>query len=188
MNKKLLLIIAVVASAALTAHAQNLVQNPGFETGAFAPQWTQFGDTSFDGVGNSSPDGTPPHSGNFVAFFGAVGDTSGIMQTLTAGAGSFNVDFWLASGGNDGSSFFSASLGGNTFYTLPGGGGAFGYIHVVATVAAGANPILQFTSENNPSWWDLDDITVTAVPEPGTLGLIALGALGLVGALRKRFV
>ena len=185
MNKKLLLIIAVCASAALTANA-NLVSNPGFETGSFS-SWTQFGDTTFDGVGSSSPDGTPPHSGNFLAFFGAVGTTSGIMQTLTAPAGTFNVDFWLAAGGADGASFFQASLGGNTFYTLNDGGG-FSYIHVVATVAAGTNPVLQFTSENNPSWWDLDDINVTAVPEPGTLGLIAFGGLGLVAALRKRLV
>jgi len=187
MNKKILLfIVAVLASAALSARA-NLVANPGFETGNFAPEWTQFGDTSFDGVGNSSPDGTPPHSGNFLAFFGAVGTTSGITQTLTASAGLFNVDFWLASGGNDGASFFQASLGGNTFYTLPGGGGGFSYIHVVMNnIAAGANPVLQFTSENNPSWWDLDDINVVAVPEPGTMGLIALGGLGLVAALRKR--
>jgi hypothetical protein len=189
MNKKILLIIAVLASAALSARAQNLVANPGFETGSFAPEWTQFGDTSFDGVGTSSPDGTPPFSGNYLAFFGAVGDTSGITQTLTAPAGLFNVDFYLAAGGGGAGDFFSASLGGNTFYTL-NGNGAFGYIHVVMNnIAAGANPVLQFTDSNSPSWWDLDAITVTAVvPEPGTLGLIALGALGLVGALRKRLV
>jgi hypothetical protein len=187
MNKKMLLIIAVFASAALAARAQNLVNNPGFETGDFTG-WTQFGDTTFNGVGTSSPDGTPPHSGNFLAFFGPVGDTGGITQTLTAPAGTFNVDFYLAAGGGGAGDFFSASLGGTTFYTL-NGNGAFSYIHVVMNnIAAGANPVLQFTTENSPSWWDLDDITVTAVPEPGTLGLIALGGLGLIGAFRKRLV
>jgi hypothetical protein len=186
MNKKLLLIIAVVASAGLTARAQNLVMNPGFETGDFT-SWTQFGDTDFTGVDTSSPDGTPPHSGSFLAFFGPVGSDGGIMQTITAPAGMFNVDFWLAAGDGTSTDHFSASLGGTTFYSTVGVG-PFDYIHITATVAAGANPVLQFTTENAPSWWDLDDISVVAVPEPGTLGLIALGAIGLVGALRKRLV
>ena len=42
----------------------------------------------------------------------------------------------------------------------------------------GLYPVLQFTMVNAPSYWILDDINVAAVPEPGTLGLIALGALG----------
>jgi hypothetical protein len=72
MNKKILLIIAVLASAALSAHADlvldptNLVGNPGFETGTFS-SWTQFGNTGFTGVGTSSPDGTLPHSGTYLA-------------------------------------------------------------------------------------------------------------------------
>jgi len=48
---------------------------------------------------------------------------------------------------------------------------------------------LAFSFSNPPLYWDLDDVSVTAaVPEPGTLGLIAFGALGLVGAFRKRLV
>src|ERR1700724_3978569 len=97
MNRKILLIIAVLASAALSARAQNLVANPGFETGDFTG-WTQFGDTSFTAVATSSPLGQPPHSGNFLAYFGPF-NTGGIMQTLTAPAGTFNVDFWLAADG-----------------------------------------------------------------------------------------
>ena len=68
----------------------------------------------------------------------------------------------------------------------------FGYTHFFGFVVTGANPVLQFTTENTPAFWDLDDINVTPVanvtpaPEPGTLGLIALGVPGLVGALRKR--
>jgi hypothetical protein len=190
MNKKILLIIAVFASAALSAHADlvldptNLVGNPGFETGTFS-SWTQFGNTGFTGVGTSSPDGTLPHSGTYLAFFGPVGTDGGINQTLTAPAGIYHVDFWLAAGGGTATDHFSASLGGTTFYSTVGIG-AFSYIHVMGTVTTGANPVLQFTTENAPSWWDLDDINVVAVPEPGTLGLIGLGALGLVGALRKR--
>ena len=41
MNKKILLIIAVFVGTAIAAHAQNLVSNPGFETGDFTG-WTQW--------------------------------------------------------------------------------------------------------------------------------------------------
>jgi len=41
-----------------------------------------------------------------------------------------------------------------------------------------------WTGPLSPDW--AVDLHFNAVPEPGTLGLIALGGLGLVGALRKR--
>jgi hypothetical protein len=187
MNRKtLLFIVAVLASAALSAHAQdNLVGNPGFETGAFAPEWTQFGGTNFTGV-TGTFGGVPPHGGNFQAYFGPT-TSGGIMQTLTGPAGAYAVDFWLAAVGGGSTDSFSASLGGVTFYSTPGIG-AFPYTHITGAVVTGANPVLQFTTLNAPSYWLLDDINVAAVPEPGTLGLIGLGVLGLVGALRKRLV
>src|SRR6266446_10784432 len=184
MNKKILLIIAVVASAALTARA-NLVLNPGFETGDFT-SWTQFGGTNFTGV-TGTFGGVPPHGGNFQAYFGPT-TPGGIMQTLTAPAGAYIADFWLAAVGGGPTDSFSASLGGTTFFTTVGIG-AFPYIHITGVaIATGANPVLQFTTLNVPSYWLLDDINVVAVPEPWTLGLIGLGALGLLGALRKRLV
>lgn len=54
--------------------------------------------------------------------------------------------------------------------------------------ATGTSSLLDFAARQDPSYWNLDDIDVHAVPEPGNLGLIALGGLGLVGAVRKRLV
>jgi PEP-CTERM motif-containing protein len=186
MNKKILLIIAVLASVALSARAQdNLVGNPGFETGTFS-SWTQFGGTNFTAV-DSGFAGVSPHSGNFQAHFGPT-TPGGIMQTLTAPAGAYLADFWLAAAGGGPNDSFSASLGGVTFFSTPGIG-AFPYMHITGVaIATGANPVLQFTTLNVPSYWFLDDINVVAVPEPGTLGLIGLGALGLLATLRKRLV
>jgi hypothetical protein len=182
MNKKILFIIAVLASAALSARAQNLVANPGFETGDFTG-WTQFGDTSFTAV-DSGFDGVFPHSGNFQAHFGPFAD-GGINQALTGPAGTYSVDFWLAAAGGGAGDYVTVDLGGIQIYTLPGSG-AFAYTHITETATTGANPLLEFHFINQPSYWFVDDVNVVAVPEPGTLGLIALGGLGLVAALRKR--
>jgi hypothetical protein len=183
MNKKILLIIAVFASAALSARANlvldptNLVTNPGFETGTFSG-WTSVGG-QFVGTGN-------PHSGTYSAFLGNVGSDGGLSQTITTTVGQlYNISFWLYSPGgtpND----FSASFGGVTFYSVTNAG-AFPYTLEMGNVTATtASSLLLFSARQDPSYWQVDDVDVHAVPEPGTAGLIALGALGLVGAVRKR--
>jgi hypothetical protein len=191
MNKKILLIIAVVASAALTARAQNLVNNPGFETGDFTG-WTQFGDTSFSGVANLSPDGTPPHSGNFLSYFGPTSGTGGIQQNIggTVSGNLYNISFWLANSDTSFTNAATVTFGSTTLLSLTNSP-SFGFTQFTYTgiAASSNNALLQFGFYNPPLYWDLDDVSVTAaVPEPGTVGLIALGALGVVGAFRKRLV
>jgi hypothetical protein len=181
MNRKtLLFIVAVLASAALSARAQNLVMNPGFETGDFT-NWTLSGDTSFCSVSTIMP-----HSGNFAARLGPSGSDGFLDQTITTVVGqAYAVDFWLAVDSftpND----FSASFAGNTFYSVVNDAG-HPYIDISATITAtSTSSLLHFAFFDPPAYWNLDDITVVAVPEPGTVGLIALGALGLVGVVRKR--
>jgi hypothetical protein len=180
MNKRILLIIAVLASAALSAHAQNLVANPGFETGDF----TGWGGDQLGMFVNSSN----AHSGTYSAWLGAVGTDGNLTQSIATSAGQlYHVSFWLESPGgtpND----FSATFAGVTFYTVTNDNG-FAYTQFGANImATSSSSLLDFAARQDPSYWHLDDVSVTAVPEPGTLGLIALGALGLVGALRKRLV
>jgi Carbohydrate binding domain/PEP-CTERM motif len=183
MNQKtLLFIIAVLASVALSAHA-NLVVNPGFETGSFAP-WTNTGDTSFSGVSSS----VPVHSGSFAAYFGPTSSNGFLDQNIATIAGqSYIVDFWLSNDDSTGNNSMSASFNGVQILSLTNSA-PFPYTHYTSNpiMATGSTTDLNFTFYNPPAYYYLDDVSVNAVPEPGTLGLIALGGLGLVGAVRKR--
>ena len=186
MNRKtLLFIIAVLAGVALSAHA-NLVVNPGFETGSFAP-WTNTGDTSFSGVGSGAPFA---HSGNFGAYFGPTSGDGFLDQNITTVAGqSYIVDFWLSNDDQLANNHMSASFNGVQILSL-NSSPPFPYTHYTSNpiMATTALTDLHFTFYNPPAYWYLDDVAVNVVPEPGTLGLIALGGLGLVGAVRKRFL
>jgi hypothetical protein len=186
MNKKILLILAIFVGAALSAHAQNIVVNPGFETGTLPP-WTDTGDTSFTAVAGTF-DGVAPHSGSFQLYSGPSSTDGFIDQTLPTIAGQgYNVSFWLANADTSGTNRFGMSLGGVILVPETSALPAFAYTQYSFTnVVPGANADLHFIFYNPPSYFFLDDVSVSAVPEPGTLGLVALGALGLVGAVRKR--
>src|SRR5882724_10870417 len=69
---------AVVAGP---GNAVELVTNGSFETGDFTG-WTQVGNTGFGGVECPGAPFAGPGDGNCDAFFGPVGSTGGITQTL----------------------------------------------------------------------------------------------------------
>src|SRR5216110_1829080 len=105
MKTKLLATVATAAAAFfVSVPAQAAVVNCGFETGDFTG-WTQTGNTSFDGVTCPGP-GPTVRGGNCSAFFGPVGSTGGITQTIsTTPGGTYTVFFSLLTDGGTPSSF-----------------------------------------------------------------------------------
>src|SRR5437868_10545361 len=97
----------------------NIITNPAFETGDLSG-WTLSGTNSapddngiFYGV-----DAVDAHSGNFGAFFGAIGGVQSLSQDLaTIPGASYVVSFWLAQAPSAPAPYtnsFAVSFGGTT--------------------------------------------------------------------------
>jgi hypothetical protein len=181
-NRRILLFIAVLASAALPTHASNLVANPGFETGDFTG-WTQFGDTSFTDVQT-----VDVHSGTYAAEFGPTTSDGGIDQTIATFPGTvLNVSFWLDNRDTSFNNHMSVSFSGVTILSLTNAP-SFAYTEYTMNVlATSQSNLLHFSFYNPPSWWDLDDVSVyDIVPEPPPWAMMAMGAVVLVGVQQLR--
>ncbi|MBL8470913.1 MAG: PEP-CTERM sorting domain-containing protein [Rhodocyclaceae bacterium] len=180
--------LAAACAIALVASQANaeLVTNGGFETGDLSG-WTQFGNTGFTGVTTSS---FYVHSGIDGAFFGPVGSTGGISQTLATTPGAtYHIEFWLSNGGGTTTSF-AWHWGGATPAPSFSNSGGFGMTQFTADlVATAATTTISFEFRQDPSFWGLDDVSVnqtgTPVPEPVSLGLLAAGGLAFAGARRR---
>ena len=164
----------------------NIVANGGFETGNFAG-WTQVGNLGFTGVGTSSPTGRGPHSGSFLAFFGAIGSDGGIVQNLVTNPGQlYNLSFWLANDTASSPSDYNILWNGASIAsaTNPGPSGytQFTFNNLLAT---GALTSLEFEFRQDPAYFELDDISVN-VPDGGsTVALLGFALAGL-GILRRK--
>ena len=190
-------VLCLVLSGPVLA-ADNLIANPGFETGDFTG-WTLAGpveDNTF--VSTAGWNEWLPHSGDYFAALGAVGSDVFLSQDLATTAGqSYTIRFFLGSDGetpND----FTALWNGSTLLSLtdepetPGhdlinGPPAAAYVFYSFTeVATGPTTTVQFNTRNDPGWWAFDDISVTAVPEPSSLALSGIGFATLAGYARRQ--
>lgn len=159
----------------------NLLTNPGFETGDFSG-WSLSGNTGFVSITSDA------HSGNFGASFGAVGSETFLSQTVADTAGSvLDIGGFLKNLGGP-INEFQIIFDGATLLTLANQA-PFPYtLESVSAIATGLDTI-TFAFQQNPSFWHFDDAFATptaAVPEPGSLSIIASGLLGLAFLRRRR--
>lgn len=180
--------VLVMGTAALAQ-----VNNGSFETGDFSG-WTVSGDTGFTGICDvsSCPGGFAPQNGNFAAYFGPVGDTATISQTIATTPGdTYSLSFYLANPVGGTPNFFQVTFG-NSSFSFTNFGVAFNWQQfTLTTVATTDQTPLSFTFRNDPSYWFLDNVTVQqsggTVPEPGTFLMFGTGLVGIAGIVRRKF-
>jgi len=185
--RTLLAVASSILSLTLAQSARaNSVTNGDFETGDFTG-WTQFGNTGFTGV--VAGDGFGP---SFGAAFGPIGSTGGISQSIvTTPSQLYYVQFYLRNDGGTPNSF-QVDFGANTMMSVTNLGASSWTIYGNTFAATGASTLLSFTFQQDPAYYHLDNVSVTAVggnnvPDAtSTLGLVFASLVGMVG-LRRRF-
>ncbi|MGD0000496.1 MAG: carbohydrate binding domain-containing protein [Bryobacteraceae bacterium] len=172
------------------AQAGNLVVNCGFETGDFSG-WTTGGNFGATGV-TSGPfyAYSVANSGTYYAVLGPVGSDGILSQTLTTNPGdSYTVSFYLDAVG-DGTSDFSAYWNTDVLMSVGNPNTGDVWTQYLFTVIGTGSDTIQLNFRDDPAYIALDDIVVldagTAIPEPGSLGLLISGLAVVILARRRR--
>ena len=193
------------ALAFATAASAQSVTNPGFESGDLSG-WSTFGLGWRIGTGDDAHDGTygfvcdilDTHVGEeWRGVYQSVSVTGG--ETYDAGVWIRSVSVsssaswfelqWLDSGGSPISQLQSSSVTADQAFTYMGLTGAVAPLNAVSASIRGIVHMESLPASGDSDFHIFDDFSIvpqSAIPEPGTLFLIATGAIGLVARRRKQ--
>jgi hypothetical protein len=186
----LAVLLAGLVLAVTPARCANIVLNPGFESGSFTP-WVE------SGWGVDSSGEAVPHSGTYSAYTGCVGSScldpfSGayLYQDLATGSGTiYTLTFWYWPDQGTPNEL-DVRWNGNLVLSIVNdlSGHTYSQITVGGLQATSTTTRLQFNGRQDPAWLNIDDVsveaTVSGVPEPGTVFLLASG---LIAVFLRRF-
>jgi hypothetical protein len=196
MKSKKLLAAAVLAIAATSAQAANLVTNGSFEADAQANgSWNIYPTlTGWTGIPNielrNNVAGAAQDGVNFVEL--DANFNSGMSQSINTATGLYELSFWYSAregvaAGSNGLDFSFGSLTGNVLYNVAGAPSGHIWQHYTGLVTLSGPTTLTFSAaeKSDSLGGSLDNVSVTAVPEPETYALLLAG-LGLIGTIARR--
>ncbi len=179
MQAVLFSIATVALLSAAPAAAVNLISNGGFETGDFT-SWTVVANQGTN-VNNNGP-----HSGTFDSRLRTNnGISKAISQSVATTLGyAYKLTYWLKNNG-DVVDDFTVTTG--TTVTAFGDRSPFGYALFTQNFVgqSGSTLISFFYNHPQPGAFQLDDVSVTVVPEPAVWVMLVTG-FGLVGTAARR--
>lgn len=204
---KSVILATALLSAGSTFAATNLISNGdfsqnsvpvgnyGYANGFHAPvsaaSWDFVGVT---GIENQSPAWSSfaaTQTAGFIQYYGGFQDNfSTISQTFASTSSAFNVSFDLAGRPGYGTETINVSLNGVTFANNISTSTTDSYTRYSFNVSGltGSTHTLTFKGVSGSAYDSavfLDNVAVTAVPEPETYALLLAG-VGLIGGVLKR--
>lgn len=164
----------------------NLVTNGGFENGIFGPGWCvllfcfffssclvqriQFGNTGGTGLACGPFASRNPTEGSCQAFFGPIGSTGGIQQSISTVPGqSYTFSYDLAvldSGGSVTPNSFRAEFGGTVVESVTNAPASPYGTRSFTVTAIAATTVVTFTFQHDPSYFLLDNVVVSPLIQP----------------------
>lgn len=188
MARHILAALAIAVTLAAPAAATQYIVNPGFETGDFTG-WTRFG-----AIGSSGVNAAAAQSGSFGAFF-SPNQNGGIAQIFPTLPGRvYTISLWLRHTNGTATPINFASVEFGNPETAP--------VQIASFAAFGDFPYRRLTwsraatsvtSELRLTFQDartthflLDNVTVTAIPEPATWAKMIAGFVLTGAAMRRR--
>jgi hypothetical protein len=200
MKSTIWLTLAAVTIVCGTASAAgvNLVTNGSFEQGtlgigSFQGWQTFLGDIStfVDSSGQTGTKYGQATDGLWAAYFGSTAADGGasISQTL---ATTVNQDYLLSfdlandNGGLSPINSFVVSVGNVTAFSFTDSPNQ-NFIHYqYAFDATSSATLLKFLGSNDNSYFELDNVSVVAIPEPSAVSLLFFGSMAIGFVLRNR--
>lgn len=178
-------VLVVVAAAALSSAASaNLVMNGGFETGNLLPEWGVLPSAN----PNYGISHVEAYEGLFsMRFSNANGLLDGLRQGMILDVGqTYEVSMWVKNYGV-GDDSLVVELGGTTaasYQPVPTALESWEYLSFNFTVVDTDNSFIIRGSD--PNGFFVDNISVTAVPEPATMSALLIGGLGLISRRKSK--
>ena len=202
MKKTIQLLIALTVGLSVQANAQTIVIGD-FETGSndFGSFWQEGSFTAYNHAWGGVADQTPPlaNGGNFYAYtpgeFGQIGTNMGLLQANTDYT--LSLDYQGIYGWGDRPYIELTGYNGVSEITFAAGyaGPASDDFWRTGSLSLSAATISssysawigqEFNVKISGAAIAVDNVALTAIPEPGTATMLGLGLAGFLGAYRRR--